>query len=242
MHDAMLDRLGPQGWWPARTRLEVIVGAILVQSTAWGNVEKAIRRLRSARALSARALRDIPEPALARLIRPAGTFRVKARRIKRLVAWLDAGFGMDLDGLFARPAGELRDALLSVEGIGPETADAILLYAGGKPSLVVGAYARRILERHGLAPAGASYGELKRLLEPRLPADAALLNEHHALMVRVGKDWCRKGEPLCGNGCPLEPFLNRRAAPPGGASRSPRGTPSRSTRASSPRSARDDRG
>jgi endonuclease-3 related protein len=202
----LLDRYGPQHWWPAREPFEVIVGAILTQSTAWTNVEKAVASLRDAGRLSAAALRELPEAELAALIRPCGYYNVKARRLKAFVKWLGESCGDNLDRLFSRDIGRLRRELLLVHGIGEETADSIILYAGGLPVFVVDAYTRRILGRLGLSPAPDSYAALKALFMENLPADAGLFNEYHALLVRLGKDCCRK-TPRC-PACPLAPCKN----------------------------------
>lgn len=207
VYRALRGAFGPQGWWPGRTRFEVIVGAILTQNTNWGNVEKAIVNLRRAGALSPDALRRLPVPELARLIRPSGYFNVKARRLHAFVAWLHTRHGGSLDRMFAEPLPALREDLLGVSGIGPETADSILLYAGGKPSFVVDAYTWRLLTRHGFVAEETTYDEMKSLFEENLPADVPLFNDFHAQIVRVGKEFCRKSEPRCDDGCPLAPFL-----------------------------------
>lgn len=203
-YDAMLRQLGPQHWWPAETPLETIVGAILTQNTAWTNVERAIANLKSARCLDWERLRDIDDAALAQLIRPAGTFNVKTKRLKTFVLWLWERFDGDLDRMFAVPTWSLREELLAVRGIGRETADAILLYAGGHVSFVVDAYTYRILRRHRLIEDDADYDQIKDLFESNLPADAKLFNEYHALLVDVGKKHCRP-KARC-EGCPLECF------------------------------------
>lgn len=204
MYDAMLAAWGPQGWWPAQTPTEVIIGAILTQNTAWRNVERAIENLRSAGALDWAVLRDLPFEVLAELIRPAGTFNVKTRRLKGFVNWLWERFDGQLERMFATPLYALREELLSVSGIGRETADAILLYAGGLPTFVVDAYTARILRRHLLIDEDAGYEDIKDLFESNLPADPALFNEYHALLVQAGKTHCRP-KPRC-EGCPLACF------------------------------------
>lgn len=204
MYDAMLAAYGPQGWWPAKTPTEVIIGAILTQNTAWRNVERAIENLRLAGALDWAVLHDLPFEDLAELVRPAGTFNVKTRRLKAFVNWLWERFDGKLERMFATPLYSLREELLAVPGIGRETADAILLYAGGLPTFVVDAYTARILRRHGLIDADAGYEDIKELFESNLPADAPLFNEYHALLVNVGKTHCRP-RPRC-SGCPLECF------------------------------------
>ncbi len=198
----LFERYGPQHWWPARDPFEVIVGAILTQSTAWTNVEKAIANLRAAGKLSASALLELPETELAALIHPCGYYNVKARRLKAFVKWLDESCGGDLDRLFSRDTASLRRELLGVYGIGEETADSIILYAGNLPVFVIDAYTRRILSRLGLAPARDSYAACQALFIDNLPADVRLFNEFHALLVRLGKETCRN-IPRC-PACPLD--------------------------------------
>jgi endonuclease-3 related protein len=164
-YDALFDAWGPQHWWPARTRFEVIVGAYLTQNTSWSNVEIALRRLRKARRLNLAGIRAIPRDKLQALIRPAGYFRQKADRLKTFVAFVDQRYGGSLRRMLAQPTQKLRQELLSLNGVGPETADSILLYAGQHPVFVVDAYTRRILERHGIAAANTNYEELRELVE-----------------------------------------------------------------------------
>lgn len=230
-YSALRGRWGPQHWWPARSRCEMIVGAFLTQNTAWTNVEKALRRLRQARRLSLNGIRGLREGELAELIRPSGYYRQKAHRLKRFVAWLDERYGGSLDRMFAQPTARLRAELLELHGIGPETADSILLYGGGHPVFVVDAYTRRIFERHRLARPQARYDELRLLVESSLAgagesaapthpqpmhAPSRLsrarrservqhLNEFHGLIVRTAQDYCR-ARARCA-GCPLERFL-----------------------------------
>jgi len=204
--DAMLAAHGSQFWWPGRTRFEIIVGAILTQNTNWTNVERAIANLRRERLLSPSAIERIPLARLAALIRSSGYFRQKARKLKAFVALLRTHYQGSLNRLFSTPTPQLREHLLSVHGIGPETADCILLYAGNHPVFVVDAYARRILQRHNLAHGKESYDQIRQLFESNLPADPALFNEYHALIVQTGKRFCRKREPDCTH-CPLRPFL-----------------------------------
>ncbi len=163
---------GRQHWWPARSRFEVIAGAFLTQNTAWTNVERALQNLRRAGILSLRGIREIPAAELALLTRSAGYFRQKAQRMKNFVEFLDRRYAGSLDRLFAQPTEQLRAELMALNGIGPETADSILLYAGNHPAFVVDAYTRRILERHGLAPARAAYDDIRRLMESALGAQA----------------------------------------------------------------------
>lgn len=211
-------RYGPQHWWPARTRLEVIIGALLTQNTSWKNVERAIANLRRAQALNLEAMRDLPENKLAKLIRSSGYFRQKARRIKNFIWYLDREHGGSIARMFrSRTAEEiydLRDQLLALNGIGPETADAILLYAGNYPVFVVDAYTKRLFARHKVFSEGASYDEIRAAVQAALPSNlrAQHLNEFHALIVQVGKENCRKSNPDCGC-CPLRQFLRMQSRP-----------------------------
>lgn len=198
--------LGPRHWWPARTPFEVVVGAILTQNTAWQNVEKAIFNLRRERLLTPQAIERVPAQRLARLVRPSGYFRQKAKKLKAFVRFLRNEYGGSLPRMFATPTIELRRKLLDVFGIGPETADSILLYAGGHSVFVVDAYTHRILGRHGIAPGRPDYEAVRAMFEANLPADARLYNEFHALLVNVGKNWCRPREPRCSE-CPLKIHL-----------------------------------
>jgi endonuclease III related protein len=205
-YDALLRAHGGQNWWPARTRFEVIVGAILTQNTSWTNVERAIVALRRERLLSVRGLEEVPEDVLAELIRSSGYFRQKARKLKAFVHFLRATYQGSLDKMFRVPTAALREQLLSVYGIGPETADSILLYAGNHPVFVVDAYTRRLLQRHGHAHERDTYEEIRALFQRSLPADATLFNEFHALIVHTGKHFCRTKNPRCSE-CALHPFL-----------------------------------
>jgi endonuclease III related protein len=162
---ALFQAWGPQHWWPAQSRFEVIVGAYLTQNTAWTNVEKALANLRAARLLSVRAIRRAPLAEIERLIRPAGYFRQKAKRLKIFVAFLDDQYEGSLRKLFARPTQQLREELLNLHGVGPETADSVLLYAANHPVFVVDAYTRRILARHAILPEKADYEEIRELFE-----------------------------------------------------------------------------
>lgn len=197
---------GPQGWWPGRTRFEIVVGAILTQNVAWTNVEKAIRALRRARLLDPLRLLAARPAEVAALIRPVGYYNQKARALRSFAAFVADEHGGQLGRLFRVPTGALRARLLDLRGVGPETADSMLLYAAGRPVFVIDAYTRRILARHGAATGHEGYEELRRGFEQGLPADPRLFNEFHALIVRAGKEHCRKAAPRCG-GCPLEPFL-----------------------------------
>jgi endonuclease-3 related protein len=211
VYQRLLSAFGPQHWWPAQTPFEVMVGAVLVQNTSWNNVMKAIENLRQADLLEPHALAAVAAEELEELIRPAGYFRVKARRLRNLIAFLVDGYDGSLPAMFQTDPAALREALLGVNGIGPETADSILLYAGNLPRFVVDVYTHRVLARHGWVAFDTDYHQLQQFFEDRLPDDAALFNEFHALLVRLGKDYCRKQSPRCA-ACPL-----RRLLPEGGA-------------------------
>jgi len=237
----LMSAWGPQDWWPAHTRFEVIVGAFLTQNTAWTNVERALRGLREKGVLNLGGVRRTPLQKLARLIRSSGYFRQKATRLKSFVSYLDARYGGSLGRMFAQPTDKLREELLALNGVGPETADSILLYAGGHPVFVVDAYTRRIFERHGLIPAKAGYEDVRQLVEQafshEIPARlddpptsplagrrrhkfvvrravpaARAFDEFHALLVQTAKRHCLKAEARC-SGCPLERFLQNRPCP-----------------------------
>lgn len=196
-------RYGPQHWWPGDSPFEVMVGAILTQSASWQNVEKAISNLKNAGMMSPLALRKIPTGELAQLIHPSGYYNAKVLKLKALVNWLGASCGDDLDRLFATDTHTLRQHLLAIHGIGPETADSILLYAGNKPVFVIDAYSRRIFSRLGLTPEKDSYPHYQALFMNNLPENTGLLNEYHALLVQLGKKSCRK-QPVCDNCCLFE--------------------------------------
>jgi endonuclease-3 related protein len=201
LHRRLAAHYGPQRWWPAESAFEVAVGAVLTQNTAWRNVEAAMANLKQAGALSLGGLLALAPEELAGLIRPAGYYRLKERRLRNLLEMLAACGG--LPGLAELPLDEARQRLLAVNGVGPETADSILLYALDRPAFVVDAYTGRILARHGLAREKAAYHELQELFTAALPADPALYNELHALLVRLGAGRCRRSRPRC-EGCPLE--------------------------------------
>ena len=204
-------RFGPQQWWPARTRLEVILGAILTQNTTWHNATLALRNLRKSRLLSWQALRHACLSGLEACVRPSGFYRQKARTIRDFVDWLSREHAGSLDRLFSLSTDELRRRLLDLRGLGPETADAIILYAARRPLFVADAYTRRVLARHGFVSDAADYDQTQEFLHAHLPPDTSLFNEFHALLVAVGKKHCKPQSPRCA-GCPLEEFL-----PQGGA-------------------------
>jgi len=208
MYGALLERFGRQRWWPGRTRYEIAVGAVLTQHTAWVNAARAIAALRAHRLLTPARVAGLDVLELARVIRPAGTYRLKARRLQALTRWLLERLGGRWDRMRTMPLDPLRRSLLEIPGLGPETADAILLYAAGRPVFVADAYARRVLARHRLVASTAGYEDVRHWLEAHLPSDPALFNEFHALLVAVGKTHCR-AVPRC-EACPLRPDLRGR--------------------------------
>jgi len=200
----MLGHFGPRNWWPADTPFEVMIGAVLTQNTAWGNVEKAIENIKSADALSLEKLYDVPDETLAEWIRPSGYYNLKTKRLKALVRFVKDAYGGNLDRMAKVPTKDLREQLLKVYGIGPETADSILLYALNKPVFVVDAYTHRIFSRHRIVEEGASYEEIQRVFTDNLPPETQLYNEYHALIVETGKTYCKR-KPRCFD-CPLAGF------------------------------------
>ena len=200
---------GDLHWWPGESPLEISVGAVLTQNTAWTNVEKAIESLKKTRSLSTKVLNRLSYASLARLIKPAGYFNVKARRLKNFISYLQDRYQGSLDKMFRQETGRLRTELLSINGTGPETADSILLYAGQKAIFVIDAYTKRILSRNGVMHYEKSYDEFQNLFMKHLSPDVSLYNRYHAMIVNVGKDFCRK-RPLC-NSCPLNGW---RGVPP----------------------------
>jgi endonuclease-3 related protein len=202
IYQLLLGRFGPQHWWPGESEFEIIVGAILTQNTNWQNVEKAIANLKAGELLSPKGLHNIEIEELAEFIRPAGYFNVKAKRLKNLIDWLFANYGGELTGLESLDTGELRSELLAIKGVGRETADSILLYALNREIFVVDAYTARVAVRHGLIEPEGDYEQLRDLFQSNLPQDVQLFNEYHALLVRVGKEFCRP-KAKC-PACPLE--------------------------------------
>ncbi|GBE12932.1 ultraviolet N-glycosylase/AP lyase [bacterium BMS3Bbin14] len=203
VYQRLHDHFGPQHWWPGDTPFEVMVGAVLTQNTSWQNVEKAIDNLKGAGVLSLEAMSALPADLLAEYIRPAGYYNIKAGRLRNLLQFINHNYDGDLDYFFAQSPPTLRQELLSVKGIGPETADSIVLYAAGQPVFVVDAYTHRILGRHNIIDEEYGYYEIQELFIDNLAEDAALFNEYHALLVRAGKEYCKKSKPRCGQ-CPLE--------------------------------------
>lgn len=202
IYQKMFEALGPRQWWPGETPFEVVIGAILTQNTNWSNVEKAIKNLKMAGKLSPEGIYGLSITALAELIKPSGFFNVKAKRVKAFINWLFSRYEGNLSKMFAQDLQSLRSELLSVKGIGPETADSILLYAGNMPTFVVDAYTHRIFSRHELIPEESTYDEMKSFFEENLPEDVQLFNEYHALLVNIGKTFC-KTKKVC-EPCPLK--------------------------------------
>jgi endonuclease-3 related protein len=210
LYEALLESFGPQGWWPARTRWEVIWGAILTQNTTWRNAALALTNLRKSGLLAWRRLRQVPLGELEQIIRPAGFYRQKAQTLHLFADWIDQAHGGSLDSLFSAGASSARAQLLALKGIGPETADAILLYSGRHPVFVADAYTRRVLGRHGLLPPMADYDAAQQFLHQHLPAGEALFNEFHALLVEVAKRHCHRNVAHCDE-CPLGQFLGEKS-------------------------------
>jgi len=214
---SLLRAYGPQGWWPARTRFEVVVGAILTQNISWVRVEQALRNLRRGGFLSYKTMSRASHARLTRMLRPAGYYNQKAHRILGFLRVIRAEYDGRLENLLRQPAGRLRRRLLAITGVGPETADAIVLYAAGHPVFVIDAYTRRVLARHGVIRGDEPYEQVQRLMEdgcageePDPAGRARMFNEYHALLVRVAKERCLKRVAHC-DGCPLEEFLPHRA-------------------------------
>lgn len=202
MYELLYGSFGPQHWWPGDSPFEIMVGAVLTQNTNWTNVERAIANLKATGKFSLRGLYEMPEEVLAELIRPAGYYNLKARRLRNLLEMVIKEYEGDIERLFSEDTWTLREKLLSVKGIGPETADSILLYAAQKPVFVVDAYTYRILSRHGMVLDHATYEELQEMFMNHLPEDTQMYNEFHALIVHLGKTYCRK-KPKCPE-CPLK--------------------------------------
>ena len=202
IYELLFERFGPQHWWPGDTQFEIIIGAILTQNTNWTNVEKAIANLKAAGCLSPDKLYHLDIARLAELIRPAGYFNIKAKRLKSFLNWFFENYSGELPNIANLDTWHLRDELLAINGVGRETADSILLYAFNRPVFVVDAYTARVAVRHGLIEPGASYEQLRELFQSNLPGDVQIFNEYHALLVKVGNKFCRP-KARC-SGCPLE--------------------------------------
>jgi len=203
VYNILLKTYGSQSWWPAKTKLEMIVGAILTQNTAWTNVEKAIKKLKHAKLLTLKTLHQTPVSTIAKAIKPSGFFNQKARRLKDLITYIFTQHKGQLAPMLNTSLNEAREEWLNLKGIGPETADSILLYAGNRPTFVIDAYTRRIFKRLGLLPKAdqMTYKSLQQYFQSHLPKNTQLFNEYHALIVHHAKQYCRK-KPLCNN-CPL---------------------------------------
>jgi len=199
--DTLFQAYGPQHWWPGETPFEVVIGAILTQNTSWTNVEKAINNLKQEELLTPTGIRDLETDELARLIRPSGYFNIKAKRLKAFITFLFDEFDGDLERMSSLDLKRLRHLLLEVKGIGPETADSILLYAGNYPVFVVDAYTRRIFSRLGILLEEHTYHQVQYFFMQNLERDVKLFNEYHALIVNHAKEHCRT-KPIC-TGCPL---------------------------------------
>jgi endonuclease-3 related protein len=209
IYNLLYERYGPQHWWPGEGTFEIIVGAILTQNTNWQNVEKALANLKQADALTPQRLYEMEVSQLAAMIRPAGYFNIKAKRLKNFLGWMFDQYQGRPEAIGNANVYSLRQELLSINGIGPETADSILLYALDMPVFVVDTYSCRVLVRHGLIEAGADYEQLQQLFEANLAQDVKLFNEYHALLVRLGKEHCRP-KPNCKD-CPLESLAHQTA-------------------------------
>ena len=202
MYKKLYSSFGPQHWWPGETPFEVAVGAILTQNTNWTNVEKAIANLKKDKVLNPGALHNMSHDRLASLVRPAGYFNIKAKRLKNFISFLINEYHGSMSRMAKEDLMSIREKLLSINGIGPETADSIMLYALEKPVFVIDAYTKRVLSRHNILDHNASYDAFQGLFHSRLRKDIRLFNEYHALFVRLAKENCRT-KPLCA-GCPLE--------------------------------------
>lgn len=207
IYTALFNHFGPQKWWPADSPFEVMVGAVLTQNTNWANVSRAINTLKKENILSPTLLQEIPLEVLAEKIQPSGYYNLKAKRLKNLLALIRKECEQfdNLESFLSQDRDVLREKLLTVKGIGPETADSILLYAAEKPIFVVDAYTHRILSRHGLIGEESSYQEIQEFFMDNLPEETSLFNEYHALIVQLGKKFCKKNRPLCRE-CPLREF------------------------------------
>jgi len=210
IYHALLKQFGPQHWWPGESPFEVCVGAILTQNTNWQNVAKAIANIKAAGCLNPQALLALDDAALAQLIRPSGYFNIKTKRLKQFLRFLVEDYGGDVRALAQVPVAVLREKLLAVKGIGCETADSIILYACELPSFVVDAYTYRIFLRHEMIEETADYHEIQDLFHRHLEKEVPLYNEYHALLVRLGKEFCLKSKPRCEH-CPLYFFLPPRS-------------------------------
>ncbi len=208
IYSLLYNTFGEMQWWPGESQFEIIVGTILTQNTSWINVEKAIKNLKRENLLIPEKMKEIPEERLAKIIRQSGFYNQKAKKLKEFANFLFLKYSGSLKKLFEKGLFSLRKELLEINGIGKETADSILLYAGNKPIFVVDAYTKRILVRHKLINERADYDAIQRLFMENLSRDVKLFNNYHALLVKLGKKFCKKAKPLC-EGCPLVIISNR---------------------------------
>jgi endonuclease-3 related protein len=208
IYKKLLKELGPQHWWPGESGFEIIIGAILAQATNWHNVELAISNLKKEKLLSVERIASNSANKIEKLIRPTGYFRQKAKRIQTFCRWIIKNYGSEIGCMLRESTPRLRESLLQIDGIGPETADSILLYAGNKPIFVVDEYTRRIFGRHMLTRKDAAYGAIQSYAMEHLPRDTQIFNELHALLVAAGKRFCKKTNPDC-NQCPLGEFRHK---------------------------------
>lgn len=202
MYHLLCKAFGPQRWWPGETPFEIAVGAILTQNTNWGNVEKAINNLKKQKSLNAKTMHNMADKKLALLIKPAGYYNIKTKRLKNFLDFFTNHYKGSIEKMKTEDKEALREKLLNINGIGPETADSILLYALEKPIFVIDAYTKRVLKRHNVVSEKADYYELQEIFHKNLPQDTTLFNEFHALFVKLGKDFCRT-KPRC-EACPLK--------------------------------------
>ncbi len=205
LYEKLWQAFGPQGWWPGETPFEVALGAILTQNTNWQNVARVISDLKTDGSSDPKVLREMPDAELAQRLRPAGYYNLKAHRVKNFLAFFADRYQDSMALMAEEDLKVLRSELLTIKGIGPETADSILLYALHKPTFVVDAYTFRILSRHDLVVDAIAYEELRQVFMEHLPADVVLFQEYHALLVRLGKEFCRP-RPKCAE-CPLLNWL-----------------------------------
>lgn len=202
IYEILLGHFGPQRWWPGDTPFEIMIGAVLTQNTNWVNVSRAIDNLKKNDLLSFEKMHDLPVELLAEKIKPAGYFNLKAARLKNLLNFIGDEYNGSLEDMLHEDALNLREKILTVKGIGPETADSILLYAGNKPVFVIDTYTHRIFARHDIIAEEDGYYEIQEYFTLSLPEEVELFNEYHALIVRLGKEFCKKSKPLCRR-CPL---------------------------------------
>jgi len=203
VYQLLFDHFGPQDWWPADSPFEIVVGAVLTQNTNWSNVSKAIDNLREAGLLSYSSLRSLSVDEIAEYIRPSGYYNLKAKRLRNLLSMIEEEYCGDFDLFLGERHDICRENLLSVKGVGPETADAILLYACNQPAFVIDAYTHRVFSRHSLVDEETDYESMQELFLGKLPEDVELFNEYHALIVKTATTYCKKNNPLCER-CPLQ--------------------------------------